>query len=101
MKKLAAFSILLLPLGATGALALPAGQAPTTASPAADVHQIASWRYHANCGWQGGRWVFDQGGGKLVVCRPNRPGRDYVWRDEGPRHGWYHRRDHTWHFNNW
>lgn len=91
-------------------LALLGATVPASAIPLSDrapaqaqsvVHDIASWRYHNNCGWRGGRWVVDLGGGKLVICRPNRPGRDYVWRDEGPRHGWYNRNRKVWHFNNW
>ena len=100
MRKLAVLSILALPMGAVNAQAAPATPAAPTTS-AADVHQVASWRYNANCGWRGGRWVVDLGAGKIVACRPNRPGRDWVWRNEGPRHGWYHRRDRKWHYNKW
>ncbi len=85
-----------------------AGQAaPTTigtpaASAAAPLTQtVASWRYHRNCSWRSGRWVVDLGVGKIIACRPNRPGRDYVWRDEGPRRGWYRPRDRRWYFNRW
>lgn len=65
------------------------------------VQPIASWRYHKNCGWRGGRWVVDLGAGRIIACRPNRPGRDYVWRNEGPRHGWYRPRDRRWYFDKW
>jgi hypothetical protein len=65
------------------------------------IENVASWRYHNNCGWQGGRWVVDLGAGKFVVCRPNRPSRDYNWRREGNREGWYDRRSKGWHFDKW
>ena len=62
---------------------------------------VASWRYHQKCGWRGGRWVVDLGAGRIIACRPNRPGRDYIWRNEGPRQGWYRPRDRRWNFNRW
>jgi hypothetical protein len=66
------------------------------------VELAQAWRYHRNCGWRGGRWVIDLGAGRIVACRPNRPrGADWHWRSEGPRHGWYHRRDRRWHFDRW
>ncbi len=70
-------------------------------TPSSVIELVASWRYHNNCGWQGGRWVVDLGAGKLVVCRPNRPSRDYNWRREGNREGWYDRRNRGWHFDKW
>ena len=90
----------LLVAGAAGASALPlvkADQLP----PDSTVQQIASWRYHQNCGWQSGRWVVDLGAGRIVACRPNRPGRNYGWRNEGARQGWYDGRARSWHYNNW
>jgi hypothetical protein len=41
------------------------------------------------------------GAGNLMLCRPNRPGRNYNWRREGNREGWYDRRARTWHFDRW
>lgn len=88
--------------GVTVAQAAPLAPGKPAAPDMAPFAQpVASWRYHRNCGWRGGRWVVDLGAGKIVACRPNRPGRDYVWRDEGPRHGWYHRRERRWFFNKW
>lgn len=81
---------------ASAAQALPVGE------PAQDstlVQPVASWRYHRNCGWHEGRWTVDLGGGRIVVCRPMRPSRDWVWRDEGPRHGWYHPGRKEWHYH--
>lgn len=65
------------------------------------VTPVASWRYHNNCGWRDGRWVVDMGAGRFVVCRPNRPGRDYRWHREGERHGWYDSRRRAWHNDRW
>jgi hypothetical protein len=90
----------LLALSAQSAIALPV---PTTdaAATAMPTELVASWRYNNNCAWQGGRWVVDLGAGRLVLCRPNRPSRDYAWRNEGSRQGWYDRRNRAWHYNNW
>ena len=74
----------------TSATALPL-PAAGTAAPSA-VEPVAVWRYHAKCGWREGRWVVDLGAGKLVVCRPNRPGKAWVWHKEGNREGWWDRR---------
>ena len=52
------------------ALPVPAIDTIATERPA---ELVASWRYHNNCAWQGGRWVVDLGTGRLVICRPNRP----------------------------
>jgi hypothetical protein len=60
----------------------------------------ASWRYDDNCAWRDGRWVVDLGIGRLVLCRPTRPGRDWNWRNDGRRQGWYDRRRNVWHNNN-
>ena len=65
------------------------------------IERVASWRYHDNCGWQGGRWVVDLGAGRLVLCRPIRPDRSYDWRRERNREGWYNRRSRTWYFDKW
>ena len=34
---------------------------------------------------------------KRVSCRPVRPGREYSWRSEGGRSGWWHKKNHRWH----
>ena len=37
-------------------------------------------------------------GDRRVTCRPVRPsGRDWGWRCEGPRCGWWHRHEKRWH----
>lgn len=87
---------------ATAAQAAPVAlEKPAAPAAAPLAQQVASWRYHERYGWRGGRWVVDLGAGRIVACRPHRPGRDYVWRNEGPRHGWYHRRERRWFFDRW
>ena len=61
------------------------------------VQPVASWQYHRNCGWQGGRYIVDLGAGRIVSCRPNRPSREYSWRSFEGREGWYSNRRKTWH----
>lgn len=65
------------------------------------VEQAASWRYHRGCAWRGDRWIVDIGRGKIVTCRPFRPGPGFVWYSEGNRQGWYDKRRRAWHNNNW
>ena len=83
-----------------GALALPVGN-PVHIGSDANVQQIASWRYSNACAWNGSGWRVDAGNGRIVACRPNRPGRNWNWHSEGNRHGWYDSRQRTWHHNNW
>ena len=61
-------------------------------SEASIVEHAQGWRYHRGCGWNGSRWVVDLGAGRFVICRPNRPGRGWVWRSDGPRQGWWNPR---------
>lgn len=100
MKTFAFLSVLILPFMQTGA-AQAAPAMPGAGAAARTLVEPAQWRYHRKCSWRGGRWIVDLGAGRIVVCRPNRPGRDWIWRDEGPRHGWYHPRRKSWHFRNW
>ena len=100
-RALIAASLGILGFSASGASALPAMGVPDKPETRSQVEPVASWRYHRNCGWNSGRWIVDLGGGRIVDCRPMRPGRDYVWRDEGSHHGWWHSRERRWHFNNW
>ena len=62
---------------------------------------VASWRYHRECVWNGSGWSIDLGDGRVVLCRPYRPNREWYWHTEGPRHGWYHRKRNVWHYNKW
>lgn len=94
---LAAIGIGLCAGAATAAPVAPLAE-PTLAPTA---EPVASWRYDRRCGWRDGRWVVDLGAGKLVVCRPYRPGRNWVWYKEGTREGWYDRRKKSWHYRNW
>lgn len=83
----------------TNATAVPLPAAGNDVTSA--VEPVATWRYHRSCGWRGGRWVVDLGGGKLVVCRPNRPGKNWMWHREGNREGWWDRRRKAWHNDKW
>jgi hypothetical protein len=65
------------------------------------VQPVASWRYDRRCAWRGGRWVVDLNEGKVLLCRPERPGRQWAWRAENGRQGWYDRRRQLWHYNGW
>ena len=87
-------------LPATQASAAPVPAHPGSLAPTL-VEAVASWRYHDNCGWSGGRWVVDLGAGKIVACRPRRPDGDWRWRHEGNHEGWYDRRRSSWHYNKW
>lgn len=96
---------LLLTAGAVAGLSASAMAVPL-ADPAAGsraplAEPVASWRYNKNCAWNNGRWVVDLGRGKIVVCRPVRPGREWSWHREGNREGWWDRRRHVWHYQKW
>lgn len=92
--------VLALSVGGALALTTAASAAPLPTierSEAGVVEKVQGWRYHRGCGWDGRRWVVDLGAGRIVVCRPNRPGRGWVWRSDGPRQGWYHPGRRHWH----
>ncbi len=95
-----AAALLGLTLAAGSAMAAPVVKLGETAgSPL--VQNVASWRYHENCGWAGGRWVVDIGAGKIVACRPRRPEGNYRWRREGNHEGWYDNRRRAFHYDKW
>jgi hypothetical protein len=95
-----AATLLSIALPTVSALAAPVVKlGETAANPL--VQTVASWRYAQNCGWNNGRWVVDIGRGKIIACRPNRPGRDYAWHREGNREGWYDNRRRAWHYDKW
>ena len=100
MQRILAIAAALLASGSVGASAAPHVK-PNQSTPDTAIVPVASWRYHENCGWRSGRWIVDLGAGRIVACRPNRPDRNYVWRNEGARQGWYDRRTRAWHYNNW
>ena len=56
--------------------------------------------YHRDCAWVNSGWHY-KNRDKYVVCRPQHPGRGYVWHREGQRFGWYHPGRKHWHHNNW
>ena len=88
-------------LSATSANAIPTLRLVGEQKTSAVEEAQSSWRYHNRCGWRGGRWVVELGGGGLVLCRPNRPGREWRWHSDGGRHGWYNDRRRRWHHNRW
>jgi hypothetical protein len=78
--------------------ALPATAAPQIQPlPSTSVVEPA----RADCRWVDNKWTY-QRGDKRIVCRPNRPsGRDWTWRREGPRFGWYNNSRRAWNYNAW
>jgi hypothetical protein len=93
MKKILLASVALAGM-ATSAMAGPLS--PQT--PAADsgwVTRVARF----NCIRDDRGWHYMRGE-RRTVCRPDRPRADvkfYGWRCEGPRCGWWHKRDKRWH----
>jgi hypothetical protein len=88
-------------LGVTGTVATAVPVFPPHGLPIdGRLQPVASWRYHDNCAWRDGRYIVDLGIGRVVLCRPTRPGRDWNWRNDGRRQGWYDRRRNVWHENN-
>ncbi len=45
----------------------------------------AGWHYHTRLTH------------RRIACRPASPGRLWIWRSEGGRHGWWHRHERRWH----
>ncbi len=88
-------------LSASSAFAVPLVPSGVDVPASAAEQAQASERYHRNCRWRDGRWVVNLGVGRVVLCRPNRPGRDWRWHSDGPRHGWYNDRRRAWHNNRW
>jgi hypothetical protein len=97
---------LALMLGAVTSLTVAAPlaiAAPITALPKPDVgsNVLTVQAYHRSCGWVDNGWRY-RSGGRYIDCRPRRPfGRDWIWRTEGPRFGWYNSRRNNWHYNRW
>ena len=83
-------------ISAATASALPT-LPPATHDAYSAIQPVASWQYHRNCGWQGGRYIVDLGVGRIVACRPYRPSREYAWRSADGRDGWYNNRRRAWH----
>lgn len=52
---------------------------------------------HVRCELGRGGWHRSPARGVRIACRPPRPrGAFWIWRSEGPRHGWYHRKERRW-----
>ena len=100
--KLSLFAGATIALGMIGAPAVAAPMpAPGTAPESTSLIESVKWRYHRSCVWVNGGWYYGSPG-KYIVCRPHRPhGRDWVWYQDGGRHGWYHKHRRVWHYNKW
>jgi hypothetical protein len=94
----AAVSAFILGLTGSGASGMPSLPSYDMGIP--HFQPVASWRYDDNCAWRDGRWTVDMGIGRVVLCRPTRPGREWTWRNDGRRQGWYDRRRNAWHGGN-
>lgn len=89
------------------ASSLFAAMAPASAAPNSLNLGLASGQpgyvqtVRSDCSWVNGGWFYRNGAQRFVVCRPDRPGRDYSWRREGRQFGWYHPQRREWHNRNW
>lgn len=69
------------------------GKAPAAESGLVQVHGR-----HNSCELGVAGWHRTPRRGVRITCRPHRPRGDFwIWRSEGPRHGWYHRKERRWH----
>lgn len=92
---LGATAAVALAMTATAASAAPGaglGSKPGVASGLIQVHGV-----HRSCELGRAGWHRTPRPGLRVACRPPRPrGAFWMWRSEGPRHGWYHRNEKRW-----
>jgi hypothetical protein len=79
-------------LAASPAVAMP--QLPVVGAPSA-IEKI-----RADCRWVDNKWTYRKGD-KVLECRPDSPGRGWIWHREGTRFGWYHPGRKEWHYKNW
>jgi hypothetical protein len=91
-------------LTVAGFIAFGVGLAPAIGAPTTGAGQLTLGQsliepvqsYHRSCGWMNNGWFYSLNG-SFVSCRPRRPeGRDWGWRVEGDRSGWYHSRRKAW-----
>lgn len=84
-----------LAISASTALAAPGaglGSQPGAASNIIQVHGV-----HRTCQLGPAGWHRNPRRGVRIACRPSRPrGAYWMWHSEGPRHGWYNRREKRW-----
>jgi hypothetical protein len=80
---------------------IPAGATPGVQSGSVTREPGLVQYARSDCRWVDNKWTYERGDRRLV-CRPDRPsGRDWGWRREGNRAGWYNRNQRVWHFNGW
>lgn len=95
LSKIAAVGAALFAMSATAASAAPGaglGSKPGVASGIIQVHGV-----HGRCELGPAGWHRNPRPGVRIACRPPRPrGAYWMWRSEGPRHGWYHRHEKRW-----
>jgi hypothetical protein len=78
-------------VSATTAMAAPGGPIHTTTNEGLVTKAATFVCERDERGWRYMR------GERRVTCRPARPsGRDWGWRCEGPRCGWWHRHERRW-----
>lgn len=94
--KIATLAALAIAASAASASAAPLaglGKAPSAETGIVQVHGR-----HNSCQLGRAGWHRSPRYGGRVVCRPARPrGAYWIWRSEGPRHGWWHRKERRWH----
>ena len=94
--KVAALSAIAVAASAAAASATPLsglGKAPAAETGLVQVHGR-----HQGCRLGVAGWHRSPRYGVRITCRPPRPrGAYWIWRSEGPRHGWYHSRRKHWH----
>lgn len=89
---LAAFALFAPVASANAAPLSGLGTAPAIDSGVVQVHGR-----HSSCQLGPGGWHRSPHRGMRIRCRPSRPhGAFWIWRSEGPRHGWYHKREKRW-----
>lgn len=82
---------------AGAANAAPLGGLAKGPAPAIESGVIKVHGRHRACRLGPAGWHRTLGGGYRVACRPPRPrGAYWMWRNDGPRHGWYHSRERRW-----
>lgn len=90
----AAAFVLIAPIATANAA--PLGNLGT--APAVDSGIVQVHGRHNTCELGVAGWHRSPRRGVRIACRPHRPrGAFWIWRSEGPRHGWYHRKERRWH----
>lgn len=96
LTKIAALAAITLVAPVATANAAPFGG--LSKAPAVDNGVVQVHGRHNACELGRAGWHRSPRRGVRVTCRPFRPrGAFWIWRDEGPRHGWYHSKEKRWH----